>query len=78
MVEFFTARDPLVNLPTHTHIPTSLVLRYTFGQLPETAGDDEAAERMELALNIWIIRVNSSPNVGDVLGELRVLVPLGG
>jgi hypothetical protein len=67
-----------VNLLAHTHIPASLVLRYAFGQLLETAGDDEEAERMELALDIWIIRVNGSPNVGDVLGELRVLVPLDG
>lgn len=36
-------RSPFVNLPTYTQFPTSLVLRYTFGQLSETAGDDEEA-----------------------------------
>ena len=56
-------------------MPTFLVLKYVSGQLPETAGDDEEAERMKLVLNIWIKRVNSSPNVGDMLGELKVLVP---
>ena len=78
IVEFLTARSPIVNPLTDTHTPTSLVLNYAFGQLPKTASDDEEAERIELVLIIWIIRANSSPNVGDVLGELNVLVPLGG
>ena len=78
IIEFLSERSPLVNLPAHTHIPTSLVLKYAFGKIPETADDDEEAERTELVLNIWIIRVNSSPNVGYVLGELSVLVPLDG
>ena len=78
IIEFLTERSPLENLPAHTYTPTSLVLKYAFGQLLETAGDDEEAERTELVLDIWIIRVNSSPNVGYVLGELSVLVPLDG
>ena len=53
---------------------------YAFGQLPETASDNEEAERCELMLIIWITQVNSSPNVGDVIRDRRILIPvvLGG
>ena len=52
IVEFFTVRSPFVNLLSYAHFPTSLVPRYTFGQIPETAGENEEAERVELLLII--------------------------